>query len=133
MGPLAARPPAPRDKAISSGSQREDAGLREEWPFPLILSADSPAALAGNVPLRLALLSTPLLKAPKLAPREKAPSPALRSPLSPHRMRVLSSRVTLPSAHTSELNKKSESPTSKGGCDICLGPGGSAIFLPTPG
>lgn len=107
--------------------------MGKNGPFPM-LSAHSPAASAGSVSLRLALLSTPFLNTPKLAQSKKAPWSALRSPLLghllPHRTRVLPSSVTLPGAHTSELNKKSESPTSKGGCDICLGPGGSAISLP---
>jgi hypothetical protein len=38
----------------------------------------------------------------------------------------------IPSAHTSELNKKSESPTSKERHSIRHSQGVNAIFLPTP-
>lgn len=122
--------PAPRDKAVCPGWQTSDYGKKG---FYLILSSER-----QHVSCCLALHSTPFLHTPKGAQRKKAPSSAPCSPLLghllPHGMRVRAcpSSVTLPGAHTLELNKKSESPTSEGRRDICLSQGGSAIFLPSP-
>lgn len=85
--------PAPRDKAVSPGSQQEGAGLRGERPLP-----HSRFRKAACLPLAgppLCAFSEPST----LAQRKQVPLSALRSPLLghllPHCMRVRPSSVTL--------------------------------------